>query len=329
MYVCGKIKTMNKIHLTILSIGLFFLMACKARPREEKVVSVTIEPQRYFAEKIAGNKYKINTVVPVGQSPETYDPTPLQIIQIGESDAYLQIGYIGFEQTWMKKIKENNPALRIFNLSEGMNLLKNPEKDGKGSHEVEEATGTTSEAPHAHPEAPQAHAEGDHHHHPGGVDPHTWNSISGARIIAKNTLDAFVSLDKENEAYYQANYEKLTEEIDQTEKIIRQLLIPLQDRAFIIYHPALTYFAHEFDLTQLCIETDGKEPSPAQLKQLVETAKAVGARVVFVQQEFDQKNAELIAKETGCTLVVINPLDINWNKEMIHIAKSLADGKAN
>lgn len=321
MYVCGKIKTMNKIHLTILSIGLLFLMACKEKPRDEKMVSVTIEPQRYFAEKIAGNKYKINTVVPAGQSPETYDPTPLQIIQIGESDAYLQIGHIGFEQAWMKKIKENNPALLVFNLSEGMNLLKNPEKEGNETHGSEEGSEETSDARHAHGEG--------HHHHPGGIDPHTWNSINGARVIAKNTLNAFVSLDKENEAYYQANYEKLTEEIDQTEQIIQKLLAPVENRAFIIYHPALTYFAHEFDLTQLCIETDGKEPSPAQLKKLVETAKAEGARVVFVQQEFDQKNAELIAKETGSALVVINPLDVNWNKEMIHIAKSLADGKAN
>lgn len=303
MYVCGKKMTMKGIYLTILSIGLFFLMACQQKPTDEKIVSVTIEPQRYFAEKIAGNKYKIHTVVPAGQSPETYDPTPLQMIRIGESDAYLKIGYIGFEQAWMQKIKDNTPGLLIFDLSEGMNLLKNQETE-------EEASG------HAH-----------HHHPADSPDPHIWNSVSGAKVIAKNTLDAFVTLDKENEAYYQANYEKLTEEINQTEQILRDLLTPLKDRTFIIYHPALTYFAHEFGLTQLCIEMDGKEPSPAQLKKLVETAKTHNAHVVFIQQEFDQKNAELIAKETGCKLVTINPLDINWNKEMIHIAKSLADGQ--
>lgn len=302
MYVCGKKMTMKRIYLTILSIGLFFLMACQQKPTDEKIVSVTIEPQRYFAEKIAGNKYKIHTVVPAGQSPETYDPTPLQMIRIGESDAYLKIGYIGFEQAWMQKIKDNTPGLLIFDLSEGMNLLKNQETE-------EEASG------HAH------------HHPADSPDPHIWNSVSGAKVIAKNTLDAFVTLDKENEAYYQANYEKLTEEINQTEQILRDLLTPLKDRTFIIYHPALTYFAHEFGLTQLCIEMDGKEPSPAQLKKLVETAKTHNAHVVFIQQEFDQKNAELIAKETGCKLVTINPLDINWNKEMIHIAKSLADGQ--
>lgn len=59
-------------------------------------------------------------------------------------------------------------------------------------------------------------------------------------------------------------------------------------------------------------EMDGKEPSPAQLKQLVMTAKEHHTKVVFIQQEFDQKNAELIAKETGCRLVKINPLDYHW-----------------
>ena len=72
---------------------------------------------------------------------------------------------------------------------------------------------------------------------------------------------------------------------------------------------------------------DGKEPSPAQLKQLVMTARENHAKVVFIQQEFDQKNAELIAKETGCRLVKINPLDYHWNTELIHIAKALADGE--
>ena len=168
---------------------------------------------------------------------------------------------------------------------------------------------------------------GHHHHHHGGVDPHIWSSIAGAKAIAWNTLNAFIALDPDNTDYFWQNYNKLSDEIDKTDAEIKKLLDPLTDRTFIIYHPALTYFANEFNLTQLCIEMDGKEPSPAQLKQLVETARANNARVVFIQQEFDQKNAELIAGETGCKLTVINPLAYDWSKEMIHIAKALADGQ--
>lgn len=304
---------MRQIYVLISALFILLLTACGGKQANERIVSVTIEPQRYFAEKIAGDKFTINCVVPAGQSPETYDPTPQQMVWVGKSQAYLRIGSIGFEQAWMDNIRENNPGLRIFDLSEGISLLKNPEEEDNHHHEGE----------HHHGD------EGHHHHHHGGVDPHTWSSISGAKVIAKNTLDAFVALDPENKAYYEANYDLLRQEIEETEKTVSGLLKPLSNKTFIIYHPALTYLADEYGLTQLCIEMDGKEPSPAQLKELVETSRKHNAQVVFIQKEFDQKNAELIAKETGCRLIPINPLDYDWNKEMIHIAKSLVDGQAN
>lgn len=304
---------MKEFKVLISALFLLILMACGDKRTGEKIVSVTIEPQRYFAEKIAGDKFTVNCVVPAGQSPETYDPTPQQMVQVGKSLGYLRIGSIGFEQAWMDNIRDNNPGLKVFNLSEGIDLLKSPEEGEGHHHEGEE----------------HHHESGhNHHHHPGGVDPHTWSSISGAKVIAKNTLDAFVALDPENKEYYQANYEQLAKEIGETEKTVSALLGSLDNKTFIIYHPALTYLANEYGLTQLCIEMDGKEPSPAQLKELVETAREYNAKVVFIQREFDQKNAELIAKETGCRLIPINPLDYDWSKEMIHIAKSLADGQA-
>ncbi|MBC5642201.1 zinc ABC transporter substrate-binding protein [Parabacteroides sp. BX2] len=305
---------MKQTSILITILSFFLLTACVTKQANETVVTVTIEPQRYFAEKIAGDKFKINCVVPAGQSPETYDPTPQQMIQIGRSIAYLRIGPIGFEQAWMDKIRENNPKLQVFDTSEGMNLLTDTEDDDH-AHEH----GTHDHDAHAGEEA--------HHHHHGGVDPHIWSSIAGVKAVAWNTLNAFIALDPDNTEYFWQNYNKLVDEIDKTNTEIKQLLDPLTDRTFIIYHPALTYFANEFNLTQLCIEMDGKEPSPAQLKRLVETARANNARVVFIQQEFDQKNAELIAKETGCKLTVINPLAYDWTKEMIHIAKALADGQ--
>ncbi|WP_075559194.1 zinc ABC transporter substrate-binding protein [Parabacteroides timonensis] len=306
---------MKRTSIIITFLSILLLTACVNKQTEGNIVTVTIEPQRYFAEKIAGDKFKINCVVPAGQSPETYDPTPQQMIQVGKSIAYLRIGPIGFEQAWMDKIRENNPKLEIFDTSEGMKLLADTEED----------THAHDHAAHDH----DAHAGEDahHHHHHGGVDPHIWSSIAGAKVVAWNTLNAFIALDPDNTEYFWKNYNELVDEIDKTETEIKQLLDPLTDRTFIIYHPALTYFANEFNLIQLCIEMDGKEPSPAQLKMLVETARENNARVVFIQQEFDQKNAELIAKETGCKLTVINPLAYDWSKEMIHIAKALADGQ--
>jgi zinc transport system substrate-binding protein len=280
----------------ITLVSLLALAACQA-PAEGNDIAVTIEPQRYFAEKIGGDEFRVHTLVPAGQSPETYDPSPQQMVRLSKSRAYLQIGSLGFEQAWTPRIRDHNPRMQVFDLSEGFELIREDE----------------------------AEQEGLHNHHPGGVDPHIWSSINGARAMAENTLNAFVALDKDNEARYRRNYAALVAEIDETEAIIRRKLAPLTARAFIIYHPALTYFAREFNLSQLCIETDGKEPSPAQLKDLVDRANEYRAKVVFVQQEFDMKNAVQIAEETACRLVSINLLDYHWSRELISIAKALAD----
>ena len=119
---------MKEFKVLISALFVLILMACGDKRTDERIVSVTIEPQRYFAEKIAGDKFKINCVVPAGQSPETYDPTPQQMVQVGKSQGYLRIGSIGFEQAWMDNIRNNNPGLKVFDLSEGIDLLKSPEK---------------------------------------------------------------------------------------------------------------------------------------------------------------------------------------------------------
>ena len=159
-------------------------MACGGKRAEEKVVMVTIEPQRFFAEQIAGDRFVVRTVVPSGQSPETYDPTPRQMVEIGQSIAYLRIGAIGFEQAWMQKIAENNPQLKLYDLSDNMPLLQETE-----------------------------HEHSTHAHQHGGGDPHIWSSIEGARVIAWNTLQAFMELDKEHTDYYWANYNRLATRI--------------------------------------------------------------------------------------------------------------------
>ncbi|MCD8193037.1 MAG: zinc ABC transporter substrate-binding protein [Tannerellaceae bacterium] len=289
-----------KLQLLPILTGIF-LLSCHTNIQQEKLISVTIEPQRYFAEKIGGDNFRIISIVPSGQSPETYDPTPMEMVTIGKSTAWLRVGYIGFEQAWRETIEKNNPGMQVYDLSKGMDLISNEE-----------------ECEH--------HSEGNiHHHHAGDTDPHIWSSVKGAKIIAQNTLNAFLDIDKENASYYQENYTQLLQEIEKTEKEINRLLTGLTNRTFIIYHPALTYFAAENNLVQLCIEMDGKEPSPAQLKRLVETARQHKAKIVFVQKEFDDKNAKIIADETGCKLVTINPLSYNWHEEMITIAKALAD----
>lgn len=294
-----QLFTINDKQMKYTTILLAILLAActgqsKKSEDEKPIITVTIEPQRYITEAIAGDKFSVVSMVPKGSSPETYDPVPQQLVSLGESEAYLRIGYIGFEQSWMDRLLNNLPHMQVFDTSKGIDLI--------------------FDTTHKH--------EG--HEHPEGVEPHIWSSTTNATIIAGNTYKALCKLDKKNENYYLARYDSLCRHIQKTDSLIRQELSqPDASRAFMIYHPALSYFARDYGLHQISIEEGGKEPSPAHLKALIDTCKAENVQVIFVQPEFDRRNAEIIAQQTGTKVVLINPLSYNWEEEMLNIAKAL------
>ena len=273
---------------------LLILYACGSTPQksDKPIITVTLEPLRYFAEAIAGEHYDVVSMVPKGSSPESYDPTPQQLVALSRSEAYLRIGYIGFEQAWMKKLESNAPDMKVFDTSQGVDLIR-----GEG------------------------HWHGDHFHE-GGVEPHIWNSTRNAIIIAENIYAALCELDATHQEDYKNRLDVLKETIRRTDENVRTFL-ENADSTFLIYHPALSYFARDYDLKQISIEEGGKEPSPAYLKHLIELCRQEKARVIFVQQEFDQRNAQLIADELGIEVVSINPLSYDWAEEMIRVANAL------
>lgn len=274
---------------------VLFLVSCSNKVQQENIITVTIEPQRYFAEQLAKPFFEVVSLVPPGTSPESYDPTPQQMAHLAKSKAYFCIGHIGFENAWLDKLKQNNSAVLFFDNSKGVHPIS-------ASH--------LHESPH-HPES--------------GVDPHTWTSPEEASIIARNMYEALAEIDPGNLDTYKANLDQLLKEISETDRQVKSCLNASSRKSFIIYHPALTYFARDYGLSQYAIEKDGKEPSPEQLKTLIDIARKENVKTVFIQQEFDRKNAEIIAKETGCRLIVINPLSYHWSEEIIRIAKALSD----
>jgi zinc transport system substrate-binding protein len=282
---------MNKISPLSFLILTLLCTTCSDKIGRENTIIVTIEPQRYFAEQLVDTSFLVVSMVAPGISPETYDPNPAQIAQIAHSKAYFCIGHIGFEEVWIDNLKKNNPGLLFYDNSKGIDWIV-PENN------------TTR---HSHP------------------DPHTWTSPQEALIIARNMFDALLEIDPANQVFYQANLENLLRKIEETDRTIRSYLDNSSQKAFIIYHPTLTYFARYYGLTQYVMEVDGKEPTPEQLKKLVDLVKEKNLKTIFIQQEFDRKNAEFLAREAGCRLVVINPLSYNWCDEMVTIAKSLSD----
>ena len=283
----------------VIAFTLLFMTSCNKTSHDgQRVVSVTILPQKYLAEQIAGNNFAINCVVPANSNPEVYDPTPMQLIEIDKSEAYLRVGgMLGFEMTWMDRLAQNNPDMKIYDTSTGIEVMK---------------------VTHSH-----THGNGVVHSYD-GADPHIWSSPRNVRIMAQNICAALTELDAANATYYRANCDKLTQRIDSVEAVVAQLLEPCQGAAFAIYHPSLSYLARDYGLLQLCIENMGKENSAIVLKNVVDEAIDKDVKVVFVQQEFNPRQVETFARELGVDVVMINPLNYDWATEIIDIAHAIA-----
>ncbi|ADY36980.1 periplasmic solute binding protein [Phocaeicola salanitronis DSM 18170] len=278
-----------KTYLFLLIALLLTACGGSQQAGQKPVITVSIEPLRYFAEAIAGDRYQVVSMVPEGSSPETYDPTPRQMIDLSRSRAFLRAGYLGYELAWADKLQQNAKDVPFFDLSEGIELIRE---------------------------------EG--HAHAGGIEPHIWTSITNAGIIADNIARVMCRLDPEHAEEYKTNAAGLKAKITNLDKEIRAYL-PDAPKAFLIYHPALSYFAREYGLTQISIEEGGKEPSPAQLETLITRCREMHVGVIFVQKEFDTRNAEVIARELHVPTVTINPLSYQWEREMRAVARVLSN----
>jgi zinc transport system substrate-binding protein len=290
--------SMRRFLLPYILISIL-LASCSTAPKKpkERVVFASIMPLKYFVDKIAGDLYKVEVTVPPGVGPETYSPTPKQMKMLSEADAYFTIGYLAFEIDLLTKFSSLNSGLKIFQISKGINLIKEKEED---------------------------HAD---HVHLQGIDPHIWSSPNEARIISHNIFEGMVAVDPLNREHYSKNLQLLLDEIDRTDSTITKILSNVSARKFVIFHPALGYFAREYGFEQLPIEFEGKDPSPKHMQELIENAREEKVILVFIQKEFDKRNAVIVAKEIGCKAVQIDPLDYNWPEQMISIASKLAENR--
>ncbi len=278
---------------------LFFILvaACQTAKKEQPhTVTVSILPQKYFIEQIAGNLLQVNVLVPPGSSPHNYEILPSQMKELSKSKVWFQIGLLTFEDAWKEKMNKINKDLLIVNSSEGISLIAGSE--------------------HEH--------EGGDHHHAEAFDPHVWLAPSEVKTLAKHTLETLQKSYPEHAEEFQKNYNAFIQKIDSLSAQIDQKLAPLKNRNILIFHPALAYFARQFKLEQIPLELDGKEPSPKHIKEIVDLAHQQNIRVIFIQKEFDPAFAQQMAHEINGLVLVIDPLDYNWEKQMLDITEKIA-----
>ncbi len=263
--------------------------------RDEKaLITVSIEPFRFFVEAIAGDYCTVNVIVPPGASPASYEPPPAVVRGLKDSELMIINAYLGFELAWIDRMININPGVEVLKLAVTQDLI-----------------------------AADSHRHGDIVHHT-GVDPHFWVSPVRARIIARDIRDFLSEKDPGREEEYRENHLQLDSLIMDTDAYLRTLLDNAANKSFMIFHPSLSYLARDYGLEQIAVETEGKEPSPSELKRLIDKGREKNIKTILVQKEFDRRNAELIADEIAAETIVIDPLAYNWVSSVRAIAESIA-----
>lgn len=285
------------LHLSYIAIALLCLLSCRHQQQDNRpIVTVSIEPLRYVVEAVAGDKYQVKTLMPQGASPETYEPTPRQMVALGESQFVFRMGSLGFEQTQLPRMMNSQPNVSLVDAAQGIPLI-----ESSHHHEGESESG----------------------------DPHVWLSPQNLIAMANNVANTLSQYDKSNAAYYRQRTQRFEQQMKALDQELSQSLQGLKCRTFLIYHPALGYLAHQYGLQQLAVEHDGKEPSAAYMQQLISQCKKESVRVVFISKEHNGRSAERIAHELGAHVVTINPLDYDVPRQLKKIVDELTSKQVN
>lgn len=274
-------------------ILVLFVSCGRRSDTESRIISVSIAPFKYFVEQIAGDKFAVNVMVPAGSNPHIYEPYPDQINKLRQSVAYISDGYLGFEITWLDRFYEINRNMKKLSLSDIVD-----------------------------PIAPQIHQNGGHSE---SADPHFWVSPECAFRIARSVRDFLIKLDRIDSSLFNENFRHLEEKISEVDSMAKELSSIHGRKEFMIYHPNLAYLSRDYGLKEITVENEGREPSPARLRELIDIAKHDSLKIILVQKEYDTRNARAIAEESGSRVVVIDPLSEDWYSSTSDIISILKD----
>lgn len=272
-------------------------------PGERVRAFVSILPHAYFVERVGGKMVQVEVMVQPGQSPHLYEPTPQQMAALSGSHVYFATG-MEFEQKLLERILGQMGKLQVVDLRKGVELRRMA-PDEQCAHDPD---GEHSHEGHAH----------------GQFDPHIWLSPRAARVQAQTICDALARLQPAGRAEFERNLSALLQDLDECDAALSAKLAPLKGRSFIVFHPTYGYLADAYGLKQVAIETEGKEPTPADLRAIIDRARKVGAPAVLTERQYSSRSAEAIAREIGATVIETDPLA----RDVLANLRQLADAIA-
>ena len=241
-----------------------------------------------FAKKIGKDKIEVTNMVPAGTEPHDWEPSTKDLIELEKSDVFIYNG-AGMEQ-WVDDVLESldTEELTSVEASKGIKLLKDTD-----AHEHD-------------------------HEHESENDPHVWLDPQNAKYEMNQIKKALIKADPDNKDYYEANYKKEAARCDELDQQYKKELAQVSKRELVVAHEAFGYLCKAYDLEQMGIEglSADDEPDLKQMSEVIEFAKKHKVKTIFFEELVSPKVAKTIAKETGASAKMLNPLEGLSNKKI-------------
>ncbi|MDY5115788.1 MAG: zinc ABC transporter substrate-binding protein [Campylobacter sp.] len=319
------------------------------------VVIASIAPVGYLVKAVGGDKIEVQSLAK--GDVHSYEPKPNDMKAVAKARIFIAAG-LEFEEAWIPRFKASAKNLVVVQSDAKIAKLKeehaghdeehgehDEKHSGHDDHKAKddkhsghaakdkhaEHTGHVAKDKHAghaeHDEKYEAHEEHDKEHE-AHADPHVWLNPMLAITMARNISDALIAMDKANKDFYLKNFQKLMNDLLAFDESAKNELAGLKNRKFVVYHPAWGYFAEHYDLEQISIERNGKEPKIDEMASTVKMIKDENIKVIFADPNRSQKSAQVLASQTGAKVELLDPLGYNLLENLKIAVRAIKDANS-
>ncbi len=293
-----NLKKGIKMGITLAVIGSLTLLAGCANKKEDvnkksevdkPTVAVSIVPEKTFVEAVCGDLVNVVVLIPPGNSPENYEPTPKEMTEFNEAIAYFAIG-VPTEEANILPLASDLDQLKIVKLNEVVAEV--------------------------YPELEIA---------PGERDPHIWLSPKRVKVMINVIAEEMGKIDPDHKEQFTENGKKYLEQLDTLDQNLKIAVDAASTKKFIVFHPSLGYIANDYGLTMYSLEKNGKEATANQLEEIIDFAKKENIKALFYQAEISSKQADSFAQEIGGKTVLLEPLSGDYIENLMKMVKLITE----
>lgn len=266
------------------------LSACSGSGEDDGRTSVVASfyPAQFLAQRIGGDAVSVETLTSPGTEAHDLELTAKQVVAVNEADVLVYLTH--FQEAVDHAVDDaDRDSATTVDMAAGVEEL-------------------TDEEGHDHD---HDHGEEGHDHDHGGIDPHVWLDPANMVTAAAGVRDALVEADPDNADTFEANADELITELESLDADFTRGLASCERTEFVTSHAAFGHLAHAYDLTQVPISglDPQSEPTTAALAEVTEQVKEHGITTVFTERLASSALAETVARETGATTAVLDPLE--------------------